>query len=136
MSNSGVLHFFKYQFPALFWALVIFIASSIPATKLPNLEILHYDKFIHASIFFIFGLFVYRALEPRNKEIVFNWRRALIVILCVVLYGASDEFHQGFTFGRQKDIRDLTADAIGGICSVLLMYVISKRKTKSRETPE
>ena len=125
----------KYQFPALFWALIIYFASSVPSTKLPNLEILHYDKLIHAGIFFIFGLLVYRALEPRDKEITFNWRRAFIVIACVIMYGASDEFHQGFTSGRQKNIRDLAADAIGGICSVLLMYIISKRKETKSETP-
>lgn len=118
----------KYQFPALLWAFVIFIVSSIPSTSLPNLSFLHYDKLIHGTIFFVLGLLIYRALEPLNGEVTFNWQRALIVVLSVIIYGASDEFHQGFVPGREKDLRDLSADAIGGLCSVLLMYIVSKWK--------
>jgi VanZ family protein len=125
----------KYRFPAFFWALVIFVVSSIPSTKLPNIALLHYDKLIHAMIFFILGLLVYRALEPPAREITFNWQRAFIVVLCVIIYGASDEFHQGFVPGRSKDLWDLIADAIGGVCSVLFMYLMSKRKGARTETP-
>ena len=56
-------HFIRHQLPAIVWALVIFTASSIPASRIPHFMFKISDKLIHASIFLVFGLFVYRALE-------------------------------------------------------------------------
>jgi VanZ family protein len=126
--NNYFAHFIRYQFPAVLWALLIFWASSIPATKLPTLAHFINDKVIHIIFFFVLGLLVYRALEPRKKPERFNWKRLLISIAAVVLYGVFDEFHQSFVPGRTVDVLDATADAIGGILSALVLYIATKRK--------
>jgi VanZ family protein len=123
-----VKHFFRYQFPAIAWAAVIFYASSLPASKLPKFALTINDKVIHGTIFFVLGLLVYRALEPRVKSITFSWKRFLIAILAVVAYGFLDEFHQGFVPGRSVDIKDATADAVGGLISGIVLYLFSMRK--------
>ena len=124
--------FFRYQFPALIWAVMIFIASSIPASRLPKFA--HYvnDKIIHLSIFFILGLLVYRALYTMIPGLSFNMKRGVFAVVIVVLYGISDEFHQGFVPGRTVDVMDATADAAGGLLSVLIVYAVSLLSTKSQ----
>ena len=120
--NRLVNHFIKYQFPAFLWAILIFVASSIPATKFPDLKIFTYDKVLHISIFFIFGLLVYRAFERRSKSPSSRLWRIIIAALIVIFYGILDEVHQGTVPGRTFDVWDMTADAVGGILSSLITY--------------
>ena len=127
--TKNLSHFFRYQFPAVLWAMLIFVASSIPGTKLPKLALLVNDKIIHATIFFVFGLLMYRALEsPAKKLGIFEWRRLSIAVVIVILYGFADEFHQGFVPGRTLDIKDAAADAVGGIISGAVVYLAALRK--------
>ena len=123
-------HFFLYQFPAVAWAAVIFFASSIPGPQLPKLAHLVSDKIIHAGIYFVFGLLIYRAFAPRENPDGFVWRRVISSVALVILYGVSDEFHQGFVPGRTKDILDASADAFGGLVSALVVYLLSRRKSE------
>lgn len=126
--NSTIKHFFRYQFPAILWAVFIFVASSIPAHKLPKFALMISDKVIHASIFCVLGLLVYRALEPRVKADFFSWRRLMLAVAAVVIYGFIDEFHQSFVPGRSVDIRDASADAVGGVVAGIVLYLASFRK--------
>ena len=126
--KPGVRHFIRFQMPAILWASVIFFGSSIPGTKLPSFAHLINDKVIHASIFFLLGLLVYRALEPKVKPAAFDWRRLLIAISAVIIYGISDEFHQGFVPGRTVDYSDALADSLGGVFSALLIWLYERRR--------
>jgi VanZ family protein len=121
-------HFLRYQLPAIVWALVIFAASSIPASKLPRLVLKISDKIIHASVFLVFGLLVYRALEIRIQRSSFDWRRALLTVCAVTAYGVLDELHQSFVPGRTTDVWDATADATGGLLSALILYLVYRRR--------
>ena len=44
----------------------------------------------------------------------------LLAILVSVIYGASDEFHQGFTPGREPRVRDVVFDTIGAIAGIYI----------------
>ena len=122
--SPALRHFLRYQFPAIAWAGIIFFASSIPASKLPRMALMVNDKLIHGIIFFILGLLVYRAFEPRIASPDFDWGRFLIAVSAVVVYGVLDEFHQSFVPGRTVDIKD----AIGGLISGLVLFISSLRK--------
>jgi VanZ family protein len=121
-------HFIRHQLPAIVWALVIFTASSIPASRIPHFMFKISDKLIHASIFLVFGLFVYRALEVRVQRSLFDWRRALLTVTAVTAYGFLDELHQSFVPGRTPDVGDAMADATGGLLSALILYVVYRRR--------
>ncbi|MGA2623632.1 MAG: VanZ family protein [Bacteroidota bacterium] len=112
----------KYRYPAIIWAVVIFILSSVPSSAIPKMDILSHDKLIHGTIFFIFGVFVYRALAPGNASHRFNWKRALVSFAIVAGYGILDELHQHFVPGRTPDIYDALADALGGLISLMAMF--------------
>jgi VanZ family protein len=90
---------------------------------------------IHVGIFLVFGLLVYRALEPRIQTVSLNWKRLLLAVAIVVFYGVSDELHQGLVPGRTLDVKDVTADAVGGILSAVLVYFDHKRKSQ-KNRPE
>lgn len=63
-------------------------------------------------------LLTYRALKSQG---VVSKNAALWAILFSILYGASDEFHQSFTPGREPRVRDVFFDTIG---SVLAIYAV------------
>jgi len=112
----------KYKYPAIVWAVVIFILSSVPSSAMPKMDILSHDKLIHGTIFFIFGVFVYRALDPGNASQLFSWKRALVSFAIVAGYGILDELHQHFVPGRTPDIYDALADAVGGLIACVAMF--------------
>lgn len=108
--------------PVLVWALVIFLFSTLSVT--PTTEIYWQDfvvkKTAHIIEYGIFATLLYRALRREEVE---KLNAGLLAILVSVIYGASDEFHQGFTPGREPRFRDVVFDTIGAIGGV---YVCKK----------
>ena len=117
-------HFLRYQLPALFWSIIIFVGSSIPAKYLPHNAIFTYDKLIHVVLFMIFGMLVFRAFEPMVKRDFFVWGRMFLSVAIVILYGVLDEVHQFQIPGRTMDVWDALADAVGGILAACIVYII------------
>jgi len=120
-------HFLRYQFPAIGWALLIFIGSSIPAKYIPTHKIFTYDKLIHLTLFLIFGVLVYRAVRPTREGELFRWVRVFFSMSVVILYGVLDEIHQGSVPGRTLDIWDAAADSLGGILAAIIVYINHRR---------
>ena len=105
--------------PAAGFALLILAVSSIPASQMPQSELLwSFDKLIHAAEYATFGALVSRTLWH-------HWptRPTLVLILAAALvcaaFGALDEFYQGFT-GRSSDPRDWLADAFGATAGAVV----------------
>ncbi len=99
---------------ALGWALVLFITYSTlaPEKYVPNLHL--WDKLEHAGAFF--GMtFWFAALIRR--------RRYPVLGLWMLLFGGAIEIAQGVMgLGRDMDIHDWYADAIGIGVALLLAY--------------
>lgn len=117
------ISFLRYQVPALFWAVCIYAASSIPARRIPWYFLKTLDKLIHVGIFTILGLLVYRAFGKNTTAGSFSYKKVLLMLGIVIFYGILDELHQGSTPGRTVDTLDLMADAIGGLLAGSLLYV-------------
>jgi len=113
--------FVRYRLPAILWAILIFVGSSIPTRMFPSVKWFEFDKFIHTTIFFILALLVYRAFQRSLEKMSFQWMRALLVVLLVMAYGILDEFHQNFVPGRSPDIRDATANTLGGVLAMIVL---------------
>ncbi|RMF60735.1 MAG: hypothetical protein D6748_03375 [Calditrichaeota bacterium] len=107
-----------YQLPAVLWALLIFIASSLPDIPGPRLNIQFEDKLDHLVVYAVFGFLLCRAFLYQNRFP--GWRESYILLSIVVgiLYGLSDEFHQYFVPGRYSEWMDVLADSIGIILGV------------------
>ena len=87
-----------------------------------------HDKLIHFMIYLVFGLLVYRAFEPRVKSPSINWKRLLLAVAAVIIYGVLDEYHQSFVPGRTVDVVDASVDAVGAITSAAIIYLNWKRR--------
>ncbi len=128
MSDTLKGSFFRDQLPAIVWAIVIFIGSSIPSDDFPDMSIFQYDKLIHITIFYIFGLCIYRAFSLFWVKGRFSWSRGLFTLLTVSIYGVVDEFHQRYVPGRTADVWDATADTIGCALAVVSIYLYMSNK--------
>jgi VanZ family protein len=72
------------------------------------------DKAIHVLVYGAFSVVLFAALRhsrPRTPPLVLAGAAAVIA----VLYGVSDEYHQGFIPLRVSDVQDLAADAVGAV---------------------
>lgn len=124
---AGMVRFFlRQQFPALLWAAIIFLLSSIPANRLPNMKILSFDKLAHIGVFFILGILVYRGLRRPSDSEKFSQGRMIVAFAIVLLYGILDEMHQGLVPGRSVDVLDAVADATGGLLAGVSLYLSSR----------
>ena len=120
--------------PAILWAICIYIASSVPSGRIQWWLFHRLDKIVHFSIFFIFGLLVYRGLHRGDGPSQFSYKLIFFMLMIVLGYGFFDELHQANTPGRSVDLRDFLADVAGGILAggiVIVSNLIKHRREKS-----
>lgn len=115
----------KYTLFAVLYLSLIFIQSSIPSEKIPQMTILSFDKIIHAGIYFIATILIYLAI--REYRPFDTGKIARLTFAITVLYGLSDEIHQYFVPGRNSSIWDFVADIAGVTAGLLIVHVIRKK---------
>jgi VanZ family protein len=114
--------FFRYHLPAIMFAVVIFILSSIPKLNPPNLGFKVQDKFYHFVFYGAFGFLVARSFSFLKFSQVFPKKYLFYAILFSVAYGLSDEIHQYYVPGRQCSFGDFLADSIGAIAGIMVYH--------------
>lgn len=107
----------KFWMPVVLWALVIFSFSSY---SVGSSNQIYWKDFVikktaHIVEYAILTILIYRALKAYKFK---SRNAALYAILASVLYGATDEFHQSFTPGREPRIRDVFFDTIGAVMAI------------------
>ncbi|WP_286354040.1 VanZ family protein [Geothrix oryzae] len=75
------------------------------------------DKVAHATVFGALALALDLTLRITRPDLPL-YRRHLLVLAAVSLYGASDEWHQAFVPGRACEFGDWVADTVGGILAL------------------
>ena len=81
-------------------------------------------KAAHFSEYFILFLFSYNVFRYYVKDKKYS----IYLILFVVLYAISDEFHQYFIPGRGPAFRDVLIDTSGGIFAYIIMKLFQEFK--------
>jgi len=109
--------FVRYYIPVLLWMGVIFSFSEFPTKQAGGIYWVDFiiKKTAHVVEYGILTILSYRAFLSKNVK---HRNAALWAILISVLYGVSDEFHQGFTPGREPHIRDVFFDTIGSLLAI------------------
>jgi len=111
----------KYSlFVAISWTVIIFILCATPGNYIPSanwLDLLSFDKFVHASIFFVlvctWVLHFYRINRMSNIML------SIIVGSCM-MYGGLLEIMQANVFShRSGDWLDFIANSFGCIMGIL-----------------
>lgn len=112
------------------WALLIMILCGIPGRDIPHisfLEILSFDKWVHAGIFFVLTLLAVRGFRLQEKFPSLKKNALAIAISLCIFYGGILEVLQGTIFEeRSADIYDFIANSFGCILAALLYPKISK----------
>jgi VanZ family protein len=86
----------------------------------------------HVTEFFISGLLVYRAFRAGSSEPrIFRW--AMFSAVFVVLFAASDEYHQSFVASRTASVLDVCIDSGGGLIAICYSMLRQYRKRRDRE---
>ncbi len=121
--------------PAILWALVILLLCSFPGKSIPKiswLELLSFDKFVHASIFFILQILLTRGFVTQNYNTYLLNKGKTISLMFCVLYGGALEIMQSTLFlDRSGDWNDFIANSFGAIMAFIFYTKISKIKLTS-----
>ncbi len=116
------------HWPALGWALLIFISSSIPAEKLPDVGKSGVDKIVHFVMYFVLAAAIHWSVRHQG---VSSWARKYELVCTILLtttYGLTDEIHQAFVPNRNTSILDLVADIGGATLYVAVFWLLFRKK--------
>lgn len=115
--------------PPIAWAGALFAlsAGSGPAFAPPIANI---DKLEHAGAYALLGFLVARAASG-SFDLGFAGVLLTGGLFCA-LYGASDEFHQSYTPGRQVEVADAVADTVGGFAGAAVFASMARRREAAR----
>lgn len=102
---------------------MIFLFSSFPPPiKIPSFSFA--DKLAHLLAYGLLASLIYFALEKSRV----NFHPIFIPFLVAFLYGVSDEIHQYFVPGRNADVFDALANALGGFIFPLGIHAEKYRR--------
>jgi len=119
--EKKTVKFLNLWLPVILWALIIFKFSS---GVVPQASALYWPNFAfmksaHVFFFGVLSVILYRALRGEGLS---RKKAAIWAVVLTTLYGASDEFHQMFTQGREARVRDVFIDGIGAGLVIYLIY--------------
>ena len=112
-----------YWLPFVLWALIIFSfsATTTPAVSQVQWKNFVIKKAIHIAEYAFFTILLFRALKKSG----INSGRALVyAFVSASIYGATDEYHQTYTPGRDSRIRDVIIDASGSLLAILIIKIL------------
>lgn len=118
------------------WFVILTILSSLSKPG-PQVDVAHFDKFVHTTWFMLGGAALALALAFRAWPQQPAWRTiGLAVIVTGALVGWLDEWHQSFTPGRQGlDVFDWAADVFGSLLAVPLARLMRRWPVLRAERP-
>jgi VanZ family protein len=123
--------FFKHTKWSMLWALFILILCGIPGRDIPHisfLELLSFDKFVHASIFFVFVLLTIQGFVLQTIFLKLQSFAKLAALAICILYGGLMEIMQGTLFiERSADIYDFIANSFGCLMGLLFFEKIKAK---------
>ena len=120
--TKKVLKYLNLWLPVIFWALLIFSFSAHPTTSVSEVhwQDFVFKKTVHMVEYGTFALLWYRAFIGSGIK---KMQAMYYSFFIASLYGASDEFHQSFTPGREPTVRDMIIDSVGAF---VFLYFIDK----------
>lgn len=123
--------FLKHMKWAMLWALLILVLCGIPGRDIPHisfLELLSFDKFVHAGMFFVLIVLTIRGFLIQTNFIKIQALAKQISLFLCVSYGGLLELMQEAVFEeRSADIYDFIANSFGCFLGLFLYYWIEKR---------
>ena len=130
MSTRSVLRRVSLWLPPLVYMAAIFHFSS-ESEPLPALTEHVWDKLLHTIEYTGLAVLLFRALDG---EALGRWWSAVLTVMIVSAYGASDEWHQVFVPMRSADVNDWLTDTLAGAIGAAACVVFQRAdRTLSRK---
>jgi hypothetical protein len=106
---------------SIVWALIILALCSAPGQLIPNLswlELLSFDKWVHAGMFFILCslLFIVSIKKAQPKPMLF-----MHFFICILYGGLLEIMQAKFFSNRSADWQDFAANNFGCFLAVFLL---------------
>ena len=121
----------KSFIPAIAWGILIFVIISMPASSIPDssfLDIPHFDKLVHFSMFLGFTFLLCAGFYLKDKKGITSIH-FLFVALIGLLYGGITELFQEFFFdSRHGSFVDFIANTIGVVAGITVFCFLRKSK--------
>ncbi|MES2331953.1 MAG: VanZ family protein [Bacteroidota bacterium] len=118
--------------PAIAWFILLLILLCLPGSTIPKypwLATIHFDKWVHISLFFILCFLFCRPFRNSNQTNEQRKKWFVWILLSGILYGTIMEFVQKYWIpNRSFEVWDIAADSVG----CLLAYWYSSRKFLQR----
>lgn len=128
-----MLRFLKNYRLALLWAGFIAFLCGLPGKDIPHisfLELLSFDKWVHASVFFVLVLFLSKAYRLADIEF-FRHHANKIALLLAIAYGGLLEILQAILFiDRSADLYDFIANSFGAAMAIWWLHNKASRQIK------
>lgn len=100
------------------WCLVIFVLSSVPGNRYPQVHWEHADKLVHTFLYLPIGFFAASYFRQRGIGVFLAW-------IFGVFYAFTDELHQLLVPRRSFSLGDILADAAGVTLGIAIYFLIS-----------
>ena len=108
----------------MLWALFILVLCGMPGRDIPHissLELMNFDKFVHAALFLVLMLLTIRGFVLQTTFLKIQQHPKMIAFVFCVVYGASLEIMQGLVFEqRNADVYDFIANSVGAAVGAML----------------
>lgn len=117
-------HSSRFIEPLLRW-----LFPRLPETRIHDLhEVIR--KCGHVTEYAVLALLLWRGVRQPSKDHppTWSWREARFTLLLVMLYAATDEFHQKFVPTRTSLVSDVFIDTAGGAASLLALWMIGRKR--------
>ena len=112
---------------AISWTLLIAFLCLVTFSKLPSLGVSGVDKYVHATLHFVFTLFWGSYISLKQNEIKIP--KILRVVMLSILYGIVIEILQEtITTTRHADILDVLANFTGTLLALAVFILLKKKK--------
>ncbi|MFH1230162.1 MAG: VanZ family protein [Planctomycetota bacterium] len=122
---TKIIHYqLRYWLPVYLYAFAIFLSSHQARLEIP-IKFIGIDKVLHCIAYAVLAVLIYRACRKSQKILIYQ-KAYFISVICSVLYGFSDEFHQFYIPGRQTNEWDFIADALGAIIAIIIILQYRK----------
>lgn len=127
--------YFTRAAPAVIWAGMIFMLSSLPDLGGPDSALIVVATYVvHFFLFAVLGITLYFAFTGKllpSKESPIDDPDVLAPWVIAVVYAVLDEIHQGFVPGREVSIFDFVTDSAGVLFALILLPLIVKWLTNT-----
>jgi len=113
-------HTSRFIIPLLRWL--------FPHWSNDTLELMHgiIRKSAHVTEYFIFSIFLLRAIRGKNREWTLRW--AVWAVVIAAGYAALDEFHQSFVPSRTASPWDALIDTVGASAAQAVLWLWHSRR--------